>query len=140
LTHHPRDNRDEEPTPDSVPVTSGGGSSVDRQYEIATKVAGIERSTTTLEAFASDAKSQLRDIEKQLAGFGPILANLEKCVEKVETKVSKIQTDTSELKIKADIIQPVAISIGRGIWGLLILLAGFVLTITGFWMKHKYGW
>jgi hypothetical protein len=84
-------------TPNNL-TTAGGVTSPDRLYDIGNKVSGIERSTTTLEAFASDAKAQLRDIEKEMAGFKPVVSNLEKCLERVESKLDQVRLDVHGAK------------------------------------------
>ena len=73
-------------TPDPFEVPGGGGASGDRLYDIAVKVSGIERSATMLEGFASDAKGQLRDIEKQLAAIPPVLAHMQNASTKSKLK------------------------------------------------------
>ncbi len=133
----PRPPKGDPRLPDDSQV-AGGGTSSDRLYDIATKVGGIERSATTLEGFASDAKGQLRDIEKEIAGFKPILSNLERCLERVESKLSKVQEDMLEVKVKMDTLKPIATSVGRGIWGVVLLLITFALSVVGMWVKHHW--
>ena len=112
MARQPRDNRDEDPTPDSVPVTSGGGVPVDNLYGIFQRLTAIESSVAFISAAVDDSK----------------------------TKIEAIAKDVVETKAKFEILRPIARAISKGIWAVFILLVGFGLTVLGMWLKHNYGW
>ena len=99
-------------SPDSVPVTSGGGSSVDRLYEVAQRVSGIERSVGYLEASSQDTRKHLEALTK----------------------------DVLEMKAAMSALLPVANRVANGIWTLVCGSSAFVLVLAGMWIKHHFGW
>jgi hypothetical protein len=113
LARQPKEPRDDDSTPDSVSVTSGGGASVDNTlYGIFQRLATIESSLAFITAAVDDTK----------------------------TKIESIAKDVVETKAKFELLRPIAKAMSKGIWAIFILLVSFGLTVLGMWMKHHFGW
>lgn len=108
----PRTPKSEQTSPDAVPVASGSGASVDTLYGIYQRLASIESQITFISAAVDDSKGKIEAISK----------------------------DVTETKAKFDILRPIARSVSRGVWAVLLLLGSFGLTVLGMWLKHHYGW
>lgn len=112
MARQPRDDRDDDSTPDSISVTSGGGASVDNLYGIYQRLTSIESSITFITGAVDDSK----------------------------TKIDAIAKDVVETKAKFEILKPIAKAISKGIWAVFILLVTFGLTVLGMWLKHHFNW
>jgi hypothetical protein len=112
LARQSKENKDEDSTPDSVPVTSGGRASVDNLYEIYQRLTSIESSISFITAAVDDTK----------------------------TKIEAISKDVVETKAKFEMLKPFARAISKGVWAIFILLLTFGLSVLGMWLKHHYGW
>lgn len=84
--------------------------------------------------------SDVQTCIKQVGKLEVCLEHVEKRLEKLEGKIDTVQGDIAHLKTTLDTLKPLAISVGKGIWAGIILVGTFILTITGFWLKHKMGW
>ena len=112
MPRQPKDNRDEDTTPDSVSVASGGGASVDNFYGIYQRLSSIESSIGFITAAVDDSKSKIEAIAK----------------------------DVVETKAKFDILRPIAKTISKGVWAVFLLLLTFGLSVLGMWLKHHFNW
>jgi hypothetical protein len=112
LARQPRDNKDEDSTPDSVPVTSGGGASVENLYGVYQRLATIESSLAFITAAVDDTK----------------------------TKIEAIAKDVVEAKAKFEILKPIVKTISKGVWAVFLLLLTFGLSVLGMWLKHHFNW
>ena len=80
------------------------------------------------------------DVNRQLGKLEAGLANVEAKLARVEAKIDKIEENVAAINSKIDFIKPIAKSIGKGIWAIVLLLVTFALTMLGYWLKHHYGW
>ena len=84
------------------------------------------------------------DLNKQVAKLEVSLEHIESRLAKVEEKVDGTKSDVTSIKAMVDALRPIAKSIGRGVWAIVILVVGAMLTtggaILGLWLKHKMGW
>jgi len=69
---------------------------------------------------------------------------LEASADDTKKKLEAVASDVTGLKTTLGILQPLIISVSKGIWTLVWAvisgLAVFVLAILGMWIKHHFGW
>jgi len=80
------------------------------------------------------------DLNKQVAKLETGLGHVESRLGRVEDKVDGTKNDVTSIKATVDALRPIARSIGRGVWAIVIVVLTTCGAILGMWLKHKMGW